>query len=885
MHLAAGTRLGPYDIVSLLGTGGMGEVYRARDTKLNRDVALKILSGALTLDEDRTARFRREAQVLAALNHPNIAQIYGFEDSASTHALVLELVEGRTLADRIAEGPVAVDEALHIAKQIADALGAAHDLGIVHRDLKPANIKLRPDGTVKVLDFGLAKALEPPSSDHPAQATAPTITTPAQMTAVGVILGTAAYMSPEQARGLAVDKRADIWSFGVVLYELLAGRRAFEADSVPDTLAAVLRAEPDMSALPPATPRAARVVLERCLRKDPSRRLRDIVDARFELEESVVSDDNERSSGARTRWIVAMAATALVAAAAGYMVRWSVSARSPSSPVVGEMHVDIATPASADQVSLAVSPDGQTLVYVALSDRRPKLWLRSLATGATTALAGSDGASFPFWSPDSRSIGYFANGNLNRIDVDGGTQRMLATAPVGTGGTWGVDGTILFTMVPDAPISRVSANGGPATLLPRPPEQRSGHRFPQFLPDGRHFLYYVAESAERGEYTAALDGSDRRRLFDADGAAVFVPPSRVLYVRGGTLFVQHLDAARRQVEGDPVPLAQGIRVDAVGAAAISASPARTVAFRAGSIIRQRQFEWFDRSGQSLGTVGAPDPAVPMNPSLSPDGSTVLLNRSVDGNVDIWTFELNRHVFTRWTFGAVPDIYPIWSPDGHRIVYAHMNQDGRGAFTPYEKAANDTGDGMPIVDTRQNIIPLDWSRDGRFVLFMAMRPSGGWDLGAVPMVGSSRAIISIARTTHNEETAQFSPDGHWIALESDESGRSEIYVQSFPDPSSRIIISTGGGISPRWSPAGGELFYVAPDGRLMAVALKLPPAASRVEPAAPLPLFMTRVESTHLAGSGVQYAVSADGRRFLMNTFLDQATIPISLIVNSSALKD
>jgi eukaryotic-like serine/threonine-protein kinase len=918
MPLTIGTRLGPYEIVAPLGAGGMGEVYKAHDTKLGRDVALKILPEIFAHDSDRIARFRREAHMLASLNHQHIAAIYGLEESGSVPALVLELVEGPTLADRLAgsedpalpqrdagtgrvrgrssafaealadrrslgggwsDRPIPLDEALSIAKQIAQALEAAHEQGIIHRDLKPANIKLRPDGVVKVLDFGLAKALDQTSGSG-LQAAAdisasPTITSPA-MTRLGVILGTAAYMSPEQARGHAVDKSADIWAFGCVLFEMRSGTRTFPGVDATDTIAAIIRAEPDWSLLPADTPPSVLRVLRRCLEKDRRRRLADIRDARLDLEDprSVQTTIVPPPASTRRRERLMWAAALTLAVVAAAMLSRG-NSRSPVAPPP-EMRVEITTPPTTDQVSLALSPDGEKLVFVASSEGRPKLWLRSLVAGTARPLAGTDGASFPFWSPDSRSIGFFANDRVNRIDIDGGSSKALGFAPVGAGGSWSGDDVILFPPVPDAPLMSVPASGGDMTPIPGSPPGEGGHRFPQFLPDGRHFLYYVADRPARGVYIGALDGSGRRRLIDADAAAVFVPPAQLLFLRAGTLFAQRFDLVKPGLEGSPVPLAENIAVDAYGAGAISASAVGSIVYRTGSGSRQRQLAWFDRSGTMIGTAYAPDSTSPLNPALSPDGRLVAINRSVGGNADIWLFDLARSVFSRFTFDPLPEIYPVWSPDGRRLVYARASAQG---FQLYEQPFSAVGDAVRRQQISGNTIPTDWSRDGRFISYTAQEERfGGWDVWALPNEGNAKPF-PVAQTTFDERNGEFSSDSKWIAFESNESGRFEIYVQPFPKPGVRTIVSTGGGLQPRWRPDGKELFYVAPDGRLMAVPLRFSADGQSVEPASPVPLFLTRVTSTRTGGSKQEYAVSSDGQRFLMNTLTEQAGAPITLILN------
>jgi eukaryotic-like serine/threonine-protein kinase len=888
MALASGTRLGPYEIVSAIGAGGMGEVYKTRDMRLKREVALKILPESFASDPDRLARFQREAEVLASLNHPNIAAIYGLEKSDGTTALVMELVEGEDLSQRIAGGPIPIDEALPIAKQIAEALEAAHKQGIIHRDLKPANIKVRADGTVKVLDFGLAKLAEPRAAGGTTAAAlsmSPTITSPV-MTGVGVLLGTAAYMSPEQARGKAVDKRADIWAFGCVLYEMLAGSRAFAGSDTTETIAAIIRSEPEWSRLPAGTPHDIRRALRRCLNKDPTRRLADIRDVRLDIEEArgtAPEATNPRGHGReRLAWLAACLFTA-VAVWAGTTWRASQPSAAPSP----QMRVEITTPPTNDLVSMALSPDGEKLAFVASSDHRPKLWLRSLTTGSAEPLPGTDGAIFPFWSPDSHSIGFFANGTLYRIDVDGGSLRALASAPVGVGGAWNRDGDILFTMVPDAPLSRVPAVGGKSDFLSQSPVDRTqrpqpGQRFPQFLPDGRHFLYYIAEM--HGVYVGALDSPKRQRLFEADAAAVFVPPARVLFIRAGKLYIQHLDPARLRLEGSAVALAQGVSIDNdSGAAAVSGSETGAFVFRLGAANRQRQFTWFDRSGMQLGIAAAADAGNALNPALSPDGRQVALNRAVDGNSDIWLLDLGRRVLSRFTSDPRPEIYPVWSSDGTRIAYAALNAQGSG-FNVYVKAVNDSGEAKPLLDTPQNMIPEDWSRDGRFLSYSVLDSAGRWDVGVLPTGGTGKPLL-VTKTPYDEMSSQFSPDGRWISYESDESGRNEIYVQPFPGPGAKTIVSAGGGLQARWRPDGRELFYVAPDGRLMAVSIRTTGDGRTLEPASPVPLFVTRVSSTRLGGSRHEYDVSRDGQKFLMDTFVEQNAAPITLVLNPTPLKD
>ncbi len=809
MTLSPGTRLGPYTIVSALGAGGMGEVYRATDTSLKRQVAIKVLPAAVSGDPDRLVRFQREAELLAALNHPNIAHIYGLErqdardgpDRRTTAFIVMELVEGEELAQRIARGAMPIADALPIAQQIAEALEAAHERGIVHRDLKPANIKITPDGTVKVLDFGLAKATAPADSGHGEELTAsPTVMSPA-MTGVGVILGTAPYMSPEQARGRAVDRSADIWAWGCILFEMLAGRRAFDGADITEIIAAIVRGEPDWSRLPDDTPPGIRRLLRRCLEKSPQRRPADIRDARFALEDGHVESPQVPARAIpskRTERLAWTAALILCVAGAG-AVAWRSGGRTPAAP--REIRAEITTPPSNELASLAISPDGEKLVFVAVSEGRPRLWLRSLITGEARALSGTDGSMFPFWSPDSHSIGFFADGRLYSIDVDGGALSAVARVPVPAGGTWSREGVILFTIVPDGPILRVSATGGAADAVPGSDTLQGGNRFPQFLPDSRHYLYFVAEPAIRGVYVGTLDGPERRRLINVDSAAVFAPPSHLLFVRAGTLFAQEFDTAGLALRGEATPLANGVAVDTTGGAAVSASSVGSFVYRTGAANRQRQLAWFDRSGAQIGDPLPPDADNPINPALSPDGRRVLLSRTVQGNADIWMLDVDRRgALTRLTSVSTPDIYPSWSPDGTRMVYGAS--DSKQGFGIYVKPVTTAGESARLEASGQ-AIPADWSRDGRFVLYRNQVVQGeGQDLLALPLDGN-RKPIAVAQTPADERTGQFSPDSKWVAFESNESGRYEIYVQAFPVPLAKTLVSTGAAGRPDGDPRAGS----------------------------------------------------------------------------------
>jgi Tol biopolymer transport system component len=877
MSIGIGARLGAYEITALLGEGGMGRVFRARDTRLKRDVAIKALPDEFAIDVERTARFRREAEALAALNHPHIAGIHDVLESEGCQFLVLELVEGETLDARIRRGPVPPPEALGIARQIAEGLEAAHESGIIHRDLKPANVKVTADGRVKVLDFGLAKDLECETSVAASLTHSPTFFGGA--TKAGVILGTAAYMSPEQARGLGVGVQADVWALGCVLYEMLTGRQPFSGPTVTDVLAAIVRGEPDWSALPAETGPGVRSLLRRCLQKDPSRRLHHIGDARLELEELSIDQPAQASSArpasrARERWAWAVAVALAVALVGG-----AVALTRTTLTVPPERRVDIVTLPSADPLSLAISPDGEKVVYSATSEGVSRLWIRSLGGAAARALPGTDLATFPFWSPDSRTLGFFADGKLKRLDIENGLTQILADASIGAGGTWNAEGTIVFAPTVVGGLLRVSSSGGSPTVVTRlVPVKQGGHSFPYFFPDGRHFLFHSSGSAEgRGLYVGSLDGSEPRRLIDADTSGFVTASDHLLFVRQGTLFAQSFDVARLEPHGTPVAIADRLAIDNnLDVAAVSVASTDSFVYRSGGASGQRQLIWFDRTGAQVGTVGGPDAAALFNPDLSRDERSVVFNRTVD-NQEIWIAESARGILRRFTFDPSAEQMPAWSPDGKWVAYS---SNRKSMFNLYRKPANGPGSEELLLETADNKFPMGFSPDGRYLLYRSTAPGPNWDLWVLPLVGD-RKPFPIVQTPSQEMMAEFSPDEHWIAYQSNESGQYEIYVQPFPDPGTRVQISTTGGSQPRWRRDGKELFYVALDGHMMAARMSLGPNRQLDALSASERLFMTRV-----AGGPVpspqkqQYAVSPDGQRFLINSRTEEtATSPITLVLN------
>jgi Tol biopolymer transport system component/predicted Ser/Thr protein kinase len=864
-----GQTIAHYRITAKLGAGGMGEVYRATDTKLDREVALKILPAAFAADADRMARFEREAKVLAALNHPNIAAIYGVEE----RALVMELVEGQTLA-----GPLPLETVLDYARQIADALEAAHEKGIVHRDLKPANVKVTPAGVVKVLDFGLATAVNDPapSADSP---NSPTLTMRA--TQAGVILGTAGYMSPEQARGHAADRRADVWAFGVVLYEMLAGKMAFEGESVTDILAAVVKLEPDWSVLPSSTPPPVVKLVKRCLAKDRRQRLQAIGEARIAIDELLagggeVARPAEAQRTSRLPWVVA-AALLLATLALGYVAYKHVTeeARVLRFAVLPPEKTSFTGTA-------AVSPDGRRLAFIATLDGKDSLWVRDLDSLVALPLTGTDGASYPFWSPDSRVIGFFANGKLKRIDASGGPALTLSDAPGPRGGSWSKNDVIVFTPNFTTGLSRVPAAGGsttPATDLDSAASENA-HRMPWFLPDGRHFLF-TARNNDREKsavYVGDLESKIRKRVLIATSNAMYVPAGYLLFLRERTLMAQPFDAGKAQTTGDAVPIAEQVGYDSLNLVGrFSASQNNVLVYTSGdAFIGGAQLTWFDRSGKATGTVGIP--GLIQWASISPDGKTVAADR-IDSQTqffDLWLHDLTRGTASRFTFSSKTNQYPVWSPDGSHIAFT-SNRGRSGIGGVFQKASSGSVQVEALDETAYSKRADDWSRDGRYLIEESPPGAGGSNTGSdiwvLPLFGD-RKPFPYLQTEFNERFAKLSPDGRWLAYASDETKRLEIYVQTFPTPGGKWQVSTNGGDRPVWSRDGKELFYIGADQKMMVVDVT---GGAKFEAGAPKPLF-----DAHLATGNTWFDVSKDGR-FLIPAGLEHSTsVPMTVAINWAA---
>ncbi len=911
MPLITGSRLGSYEILSLLGAGGMGEVYRARDTKLNRDVAIKVLPDLFAADPERLARFRREAQVLAALNHPNIAHIYGLEESNSVRALVMELVEGATLAELLGSaldaaapnarearqavgvgphgqlrkaGPLPVDQALPIAKQIADALEAAHEQGVTHRDLKPANIKVRDDGMVKVLDFGLAKLAAPLASEAAAMALSqsPTLTTPAA-TLAGVILGTAAYMSPEQARGRTVDKRTDIWAFGCVLYEMLTGKQAFRGEDITEILAAVVKTEPDWQALPADVPSNIRTLLFRCLQKDIKKRVRDAGDIVIECEEALAAPATSVAAPAtvapilsRRSLVVGFAGLLLGGLITGLAV-WRLNP-APTAPV--SRFTMILPPgqrlAGLYQTAVAFSPDGRRLAYVASAGSPQQLYLREMDSFEGSPVAGTEGAVNPFFSPDGQWVGFFTVDRLKKVSISGGPPVILARVEdFGRGGSWGNDGNIIFASRFDSGLSLVSAAGGTVQSLTTKDRQKAegSHRFPHHLPGGGGVLFTVGTGGSWDDArieVLKLGTGERKVLIEGGSDARYVPTGHLVHLRAGTLMAVPVDLDRLEVTGPPVALVEGVlpSTDNTGAAQASfADPGSLVYVSGGGQAGERTLAWVDRTGteQSLQLP----PRSYRHPRLSPDGQRVVLDIDKGNGGDVWVYDLPRGTLTRLTFEAT-NAFPVWASNGKKVTFESTKA---GPTNLFWKPADGSGAQERLTTSENTQNPGPWSPDGETLAFTEADPATGSDIWVLSLK-DGRKSQPFLRTPFNEGNLVFSPDGHWVAYQSNESGRDEVYVQPFPGPGSKGLVSTQGGTEPVWSRDGHELFYRSGD-KMMVVATMIQPAFRASKPEV---LF----EKPHYVLPLLRnYDVTSDGRRFLMLKESEQvaAATHINVVLN------
>jgi Tol biopolymer transport system component len=873
MPIAPGTLLGPYEILRPLGAGGMGEVYLARDTRLGREVAIKALPDAFAADEQRLARFEREAKLLASLNHPNIAGIHGLEVVAQHRYLVLEYVEGETLADRLKRGPLPIDEAIDICRQIATGVEAAHESGVVHRDLKPGNVTITPGGDVKVLDFGLAKSgVKAASGSDPSLSASPTMTY--AETAVGVILGTAAYMSPEQARGRGVDRRTDVWSLGCVLYECLTGKALFEGETVSDLIARILEREPDWSALPAATPPRVRELLRKCLRKDPKERLRDIGDARLELAEAfapgavqaVAAPATATTAAAAQRrpvWPLLLGAVLVTALATWGFARLAsprVTVEATRLSVVGPEGNEI----SAETPEVVISPDGRMLAFVASDSAGvSRLWVRSLSSLSARVLPGTDDAKLPFWSPDSRHLAFFASGQLKRISSEGEGLQVLCPAPNPRGGAWGPGDVLLLAPAAAGPLMRIAASGGelaPATTLDST-RGETAHRFPSFLPDGRHFLYAGLPGKDNLIDTrlGSLEGGPAPVILQAAGVAVYASPGYLLFNRSGNTMAQPFDARGMKLSGQP----QAMRDQYDVTSSYSGSPPGSVS-RSGVLV-QREFlrartrvDVHDRSGRVVRSLALPAGFF-ASAVLSPDGRRLAVTGgdAQAREIPLVLLDVERGTSGRLTFEGQFDSSPAWTPDGRIIYYGSDRTGGRNI---YRKRSDGSGPEELVADV-PNLFndPNEVSPDGRTLVYRSLSGETSEDLWTLSLEGDP-APKPLLVTRYNEMDAAFSPDGRWLAYRSDESGRFEMYARDYPSLEQRVRISSAGATPTanaylrftRWRRDGRELYFIGGDGQSV-MAAPITPGAT-LDAGEPQALF--RVPARAL---GID--VSRDGERF------------------------
>ncbi len=870
MALSPGTRLGRYEIIAAIGAGGMGEVYRARDPRLGRDVAIKVLPPSLTSDPERLHRFEQEARAAAALNHPNILAVYEINHHEGAPFIVSELLEGETLRDRLAQAPsasdahpgLAVRKAIDYGIQIAHGLAAAHEKGIVHRDLKPENIFVTTDGRVKILDFGLAKLTDTVVAGGGATSVP---TTPIH-TQSGMMLGTLNYMAPEQVRGVPVDHRADIFAFGAVLYEMLSGRRAFRRDTATDTMIAIVKEDPaDLQVGDRHIPPALERIVDRCLDKSPGLRFQTAADLAFALSSLSLHSDRttidepiglppaSRKFGSMG-WVAAALGIGLVGTGAVAIQHFREEPAS-AEPV----QLELSTP-EGGVTQLALSPDGRQVVFVGRLKGATMLSLRSLATPDARPLAGTEGAVMPFWSPDSKSIGFFADGKLKKIQATGGPPIVIGDADAGTGATWSRENVIVFTnAINGGRLFKIPSAGGTPEAMSTPAKGES-HRFPSFLPDGRHLLYVVASDASSSVRVRPLDSNDETVIGPADSLAVYAS-GYLVFSHQGTLLARPFDVDRRVPTAEALPLLDDVRMGPV-TPSFSVSQTGVMAYVKGA--RAGRLTWFDRAGAPLEGVG--ESGNFGNLSLSPDEKRLAVSHrsGTPANYDIWLIDLTRAgTLSRLTFDAAPEFDPVFSPDGSQVVFSSFR---KGAYQLYRRNSNGSGKDELLDSSMSGVGVPDWSRDGRFLVFTSQG-----DLWVLPMSGDRKAY-TLQKTPFTESTPEFSADGRWIAYRSNESGRSEIYVQPFPGTGAKHLISRDGGMHPQWREDGRELFFLSLSGALMAAPVE---PTSTFRSGIPEPLFNTGIVGER---ANHAYVVSGDGKRFLM-TAREQSAVPITIALN------
>ena len=892
--LSPGIMIGPYEIQSALGAGGMGEVYRARDTRLDRTVAIKILSQELAADPQFHERFDREAKAISQLNHPNICTLYDVGEASVSHEtasptsirfLVMEFLEGETLATRLERGALKLEEALKIAAEISGALDEAHRAGIVHRDLKPGNVMLTRSGA-KLLDFGLAKQTASPLTSRRGSAIAAAGAASGALTAEGAIIGTFQYMAPEQLEGVDADARADIFAFGAILYEMVTGRKAFEGKTPISLITSILRDEPaPVATLLPVAPKALDRVIRACMAKDPDSRLRSPHDLSLQLKWLAEGDAQGEPGPAaapairrkRSMDLTRVLGGALIVATAAAIVLAVRIAR--QAPAAAEQ-IQFTMPAPEDSVffnqpTFAVSPDGRQIVFIATTPAAPMLFVRSLGSLTIRPLPGTEQATYPFWSPDSRSVAFFAAGKLKKIQVGGGAPNVLCDAATGRGGTWSRDNIVLFASSATGPLLRVDAAGGSPTLATTLDDSRgeTAHRWPSFLPDGRHFLYVAVSGGQRPSDTrvGSLDSREATTLFAGDSLTAYAS-GHLFFWRDGGVMAQPFDAGARRLSGDPVPVATPVgQAPGVGYVSFSASQTGVIVYSRGIARPISQPTWKNRAGRLLGTAAEPGDYI--NIALSPDErrAAVGLMTGTPENRDLWLIEFARSGRVRLTSDPASEVLPNWSPDGTQIIFGSVKSSASGL---YVMNADGSGSEKLLVKFDESAAnPLDWSRDGRFVLYYSQSPKTGTDLWVLPLTGDKKPFPFL-QTAFNEDNGTFAPDTKWIAYVSNESSRDEVYVQPFPATGAKYRVSSNGGTYPMWRGDGRELFFIALDGTMMAAAIKSGPG---IEPGIPQALFPSGIA---LTGNRRQYAVTKDGQRFLLNVPLGRSTpTPLTVVVN------
>jgi Tol biopolymer transport system component len=875
MTLSAGTRLGPYEILSPIGAGGMGEVYKARDTRLERDVAIKVLPSHLSASEEMRQRFEREAKAISQLSHAHICALYDVNREGETEYLVMEHLEGETLADRLSKGPLPLEQTLRYGMEMADALDKAHRQGIVHRDLKPGNVMITKSG-VKLLDFGLAKAVAPAAQSG--ATSLPTMAGTAQnLTEAGTILGTFQYMAPEQLEGKEADARSDIFAFGALLYEMATARKAFSGTSQASLIGSILRDDPTtISEIAPMMPPAFNRVVKTCLAKDPEDRFQTAHDVKLQLQwiaeggslagvpAPVVA---RRKNREKLAWAVAAVAVLAAALATLGYVR-----RAPVPPLTARF--DIAAPEDLIAIDMPrVSPDGRTIAFNATdASGKTRIWVRPLNALSARALEGTDGTTRPFWSPDSRFLGFFAEGKLKKVDVTGGPPQKVCDAPSGADGSWSSEGVILFDGITGDPIQRVSATGGTSVVEVKPDASRKETQvaWPEFLPDGHHFIYMAnGQKPEDNMYRlGSLGSKESKPVAPAQTLITYAPPGYLLFVRDKTLVAQRFDLKSLKTVGEPAPVAEKIGTDAVGLARFSVSRNGVLAYRSGD--SGNRLLWLDRSGKELETASGT--AENGNPALSRQGDRLAFQVADprSGKLDVWVRDLVRGVSSRFTFSAGSNFCPLWSPDGSRIVFTSETE---GSSSLVEKPASGQGEEKILLKSDEGrVIASDWSRDGKYIAY-SLRGKGGWDILVLPTSGDGKPI-PVLRTPFNELWPSFSPDGRFIVYQSNESGRAEVYVQTFPNATGKWQVSTAGGFDASWRADGKEIFYRAPDQKLMAVDVQ---AGDTFQAGIPRPLFPARVPA---GAARNRYVAAGDGQRFLFVAPLGRESMtPTTVVLN------